>query len=265
MKIKFLLCCAFLCSIFLSPGFGFEKQTSKLNFGTRKAYNNAKKLFRNKHYRKALEKFIEIEKTDKNYPAVHTQIGLIYEKLAEKAILSSVKLDYYTKALEEYQKLPKKNPLYTRKVREGVSRVKSKLLAYNNLKVKLGDSKDKAIGYYGTPDRVEISKRHFPKGVVSTFIYNTKGLRLKFKGDSLYNIQVASNYKGAFYGIKIGDKIGKVKSIFKGKVVDENVTSATFASNEIDTDFIYSLEDDTIDGIEQNSQEIFGDWNQVLK
>jgi len=255
---------AALLLFFSFPAIGHAGE-SHSQYSSKKSFQRGKRYLRKKMYKKALGEFRLLSENGEETPKLHVNLALVYEELASREILSSRRIHYYGKAIEEFQKLPKKDPLYSRKIREATRRIKGKLLLYNNINVKLGDHKDRLIKEYGNPNTVEVSKKYYPKGVVSTYVYDDIGLRFNLKGGVVYKIQVGSNFKGALYGVKIGDGISKVKAIFKGKVVEEDATSAVFASNEIGADFTYSLEDQKIDAIEQNSSELFGEWFQVLK
>jgi len=254
-----------LCLVLSFSAVSYAESSYELSPASASKIQRGRELYSQKRYRDALKEFSEIAENEENFPKAHIAMGLIYEKLAEQEILSSDRISYYDKALEEFNKLPIKKAEYRRRFVQAKERIKPKITAYNNMKVTLGDPKEELIEHYGNPDSIKISTRHFPEGIVCTYVYDRLGIRFKLKADVIYNIQLGSNFKGTLHGVRIGDKISKVKNIFKGNVIDERATSAVFVSNEIDTNFIYSLEDDEVDGIEQNSDEIFGTWDHVLK
>jgi len=255
-------------SLFLVLSFSaasYAESSYELSPESISSIQRGREFYNQKRYRDALKEFSEISENESNFPKAHIAMGLIYEKLAEQEVLSSNRIKYYDKALEEFNKLPIKKAEYRRRFVQAKERIKPKITVHSNMKVTLGDTKEELVKYYGEPDHIKVSTKYFPRGIVSTYAYNTLGIRFKLKADVIYNIQLGSNFKGTLHGVRIGDKISKVKNIFDGSITEKKATSAVFVSNEMDTNFIYSLEDDEIDGIEQNSDEIFGTWDHVLK
>ncbi len=207
----------------------------------------------------------EISASQKNLIQTSYKLGRRYETKADKTIGLQEKTEYYSLALLEYAKLPKKDPHYARLMREARERIQSHLLEGSTLLVALGDTRKQVEKAYGKPDRQVIDNRYLPSGSVTYEYYKALGLVVGISLDQVFSIQFCSNSPGLLYGMQIGDHFDKLKTLYKGKKIVLPGSNFGYRVNKLKTTFIFVDNDAKLDKMKIADNQYYGKWELSVR
>ncbi len=201
----------------------------------------------------------------RNLLQTSSELAARYERRGDKAIGMQEKTDFYSLALLEYAKLPKKNPRYVRLVRQARERIQPRMLENSSLLIALGDTRRQVEQVYGKPDRQVIDQKYLPSGTVTYDYYREQGLIVGISLDRVFSVKFCSYSPGLWRGIRIGDHFDKLKTLYKGKKVYLPGHYFGYQVDRLKTTFIFVDEDEKLDGIKIADQRYYGKWELDLK
>jgi hypothetical protein len=191
------------------------------------------------------------------------QIARTYQAKGEQSTSLKAKLKNYSLALLELEKLSPQNPRTVKQVKPIKYQIKSLLQPISTVGVKLGDSRDKMELIYGLADKTEISRRHYPIGSIRYFTYEQIGLQFGLRDDRIFAINIRSNFRGIIGGVQIGDDIASIKALYKGGRVSD-LPGNNFSYQTGRFTFVFSNQDNLVDGIKLFDRQLHGNWSTTL-
>lgn len=215
------------------------------------------------------EKSQAMEKTTNGLiPETIFHIAHIFQERGDQTANIRNKTQNYSLALLELEKLSTKDPHIVRQARPAKQHLRYLLHSISTVGVELGNTREKIELLYGIPDKDESSEQYYPIGSITYLTYDKIGLQFGLRNNNVFSINVRSNFKGIVNGVQIGDENVKIQALYKGEV--KTLPGNNFAYQAQQTEnrqltFVFSDNDNLVDGVKMFDNEIYGKWSSILQ
>lgn len=200
--------------------------------------------------------------------ATTLQIARTYKEKGDHTTNLKAKAKNYSLALLELEKLPLKDSQVVKQTKPVKQQLKALLQSISTVGVKLGDNRQQIELLYGLADRAEVSDRYYPIGSISYLTYDRKGLQFGLRNNRVFAINIRSNYDGVVSGVQIGDNIDNIQALYKGRRNEFPGSNFAYQNNrtkEQQLTFVFSNQDDLVDGVKLFDKKLYGSWETVLQ
>lgn len=196
------------------------------------------------------------------------QIAQTYKDKGDRTTNLKAKAKNYSLALLELEKLPRKDPRIVKQAKPIERKLKVMLQSINTVGVKLGDSRQKVELLYGLADKAEVSDRYYPIGTISYITYDKDGLQFGLRNNRVFAINIRSNFDGVISGVQIGDDVANIQALYRGRRNELPGNNFAYQSNKTKNQqltFVFSNQDDLVDGVKMFDKQLYGSWETVLR
>lgn len=196
------------------------------------------------------------------------QITQTYKDKGDQTTNLKAKAKNYSLALLELEKLPLKDPQIVKQAKPVKQQLGIQLRSISTVGVKLGDSRQKIELLYGLADKTEVSDRYYPIGTISYITYDRDGLQFGLRNNRVFAINIRSNFEGVISGVQIGDDIANIQALYKGRrneLPGNNFAYQCNRTKDQQLTFVFSNQDDLVDGVKLFDKQLYGSWETVLR
>jgi hypothetical protein len=200
--------------------------------------------------------------------ATALQIAQTYKEKGDHTINLKAKAKNYSLALLELEKLPLKDSKVVKQTKPVKQQLKALLQSISTVGIKLGDNRQQIELLYGLADRAEVSDRYYPIGSISYLTYDNKGLQFGLRNNRVFAINIRSNFDGVVSGVQIGDNIDNIQALHKGRRNEFPGSNFAYQNNRTKDQqltFVFSNQDDLVDGVKLFDKKLYGSWETVLQ
>jgi len=200
--------------------------------------------------------------------ATALQTARSYKEKGDHTTNLKAKAKNYSLALLELEKLPLKDPQVVKQTKPVKQQLKALLRSISTVGVKLGDNRQQIELLYGLADRAEVSDRYYPIGSISYLTYDKKGLQFGLRNNRVFAINIRSNFDGVVSGVQVGDNIDNIQALYKGRRSEFPGSNFAYQNNrtkEQQLTFVFSNQDDLVDGVKLFDKKLYGSWETVLQ
>ncbi len=201
-------------------------------------------------------------------PETIFQIAQTYRDKGDRSANLKTKAQNYSLALLELEKLTQKDPQIVKQAKPLKQQIRTVLQSISTVGVTFGDKRDKIELLYGLADKNELSDRYYPIGSIRYLTYDKAGLKFGLRNNRVFAIDIRSNFKGVAAGVQIGDDIAGIKALYQGKSYDHPGNNFAYQSDQSKNQrltFVFSDQDDLVDGIKLFNRKLYGSWSTALR
>ncbi|MFQ5646873.1 MAG: hypothetical protein ACE5GM_08090 [bacterium] len=180
-----------------------------------------------------------------------------YQKKGDQAASLAEKEKFYALAIRELDKIKKRRPAFIPRMRKVILGIRDSLVSASSLNIKVGDSREQVIKLLGKPSKEEKVNLYFPVESVERLAYYDNAVVVGLHKGKVFSVDIRSNFKGTFHGIRIGDHFDKIRALFKGAEVPVAGSNFGYVTEGWMLSYLFVDADDKVDAIKQIDQGIY--------